>query len=483
MKPGGPSVFLLLFLSCQCFGQGTNSVTYTLLSGSYLQDDCLICGRPTIQQPLHGTFELVLVQDTPPFTRYTVQNVNFKTDPNSGQSYDVSGGGNYERFEELAMLQNMQLALQLENPNATNTAYFTNDSSQVLRPFPLIQIHLQQTNGTLVQTFSLELRAAPVREVWFSTSSAFTATNFFAPSNKLTAGDLLSSRGGVVRSNQQLVSRLGIMPLVGNLGLDAVNVTAHGEILFSISTTQMSETLGPLRPGDLLSDRGRVVKRNQDLLAAFQPASTNDAGLDGVQRVEGGEILFSVQTNVALKSGGTLSGGDILSDKGTVFRTHAQLMAQFRPADTNVDLGLRSFFLFGTGEIWFSVEKPFADNLLGPIQAGDVLSSFGYVAFRNQELLAPFGITDPSQDYGLDGLYVIGDLESGKRAPRFTAEYRNGNLLHLEWDGEGSVFQLERAASLPGAWMPWGNLAPDLSAEIGVDPPAAGQGFFRLRQW
>src|SRR3954470_3510249 len=307
MKPGGPSVFLLLFLSCQCFGQGTNSVTYTLLSGSYLQDDCLICGRPTIQQPLHGTFELVLVQDTPPFTRYTVQNVNFKTDPNSGQSYDVSGGGNYERFEELAMLQNMQLALQLENPNATNTAYFTNDSSQVLRPFPLIQIHLQQTNGTLVQTFSLELRAAPVREVWFSTSSAFTATNFFAPSNKLTAGDLLSSRGGVVRSNQQLVSRLGIMPLVGNLGLDAVNVTAHGDILFSISTTQMSETLGPLRPGDLLSDRGRVVKRNQDLLAAFQPASTNDAGLDGVQRLEGGEILFSMQTNVALKSGETLS--------------------------------------------------------------------------------------------------------------------------------------------------------------------------------
>jgi len=52
-------------------------VRYTLLEGSYFVDDCLICGRPTIEQPMRGTFDLVLLQETPPYWRYAVQDLDF----------------------------------------------------------------------------------------------------------------------------------------------------------------------------------------------------------------------------------------------------------------------------------------------------------------------------------------------------------------------------------------------------------------------
>jgi len=98
----------------------------------------------------------------------------------------------------------------------------------------LIEISLTQANGSLLQTFSLHLRAAPLREVWFSTAKSLMATNGTGHAQRISAGDLLSNRGRVVRGNQDLVGRLGVMPPVPDLGLDAVQVGCRGEILFSI---------------------------------------------------------------------------------------------------------------------------------------------------------------------------------------------------------------------------------------------------------
>ena len=123
----------------------------------------------------------------------------------------------------------------------------------------------------------MELFAAPVREIWFSIARGFTSTNRLAPSNQISAGDLLSSRGRVVKRNIDLVGRLGVMPIVPDLGLDAVDVTRRGEILFSIPVDVFSETLGRIQHGDLLSNRGAIVRRNQELLAAFKPADSVDA--------------------------------------------------------------------------------------------------------------------------------------------------------------------------------------------------------------
>jgi hypothetical protein len=88
-------------------------------------------------------------------------------------------------------------------------------------------------------------------------------------------------------------------PPAPDLGLDAVDMLPGGEMAFSLGSGIFSTTLGQLQPGDLLSNKGHIIRRNQDLLAAFltDPA-TNDVGLDAVHVLENGEILFSITTNV-----------------------------------------------------------------------------------------------------------------------------------------------------------------------------------------
>jgi len=487
MKPARLLRFCLLICAClvstQAFAQITNRVLYSLLEGSYLVDDCLICGRPTIMQPLRGTFELVPEQITPPYSRYAVKNIAFVASPGSWLERRVSGTGTYIRFEEFAILQDMNLALQIKDNYTNRPAWFTNESRNVSRPFPLIQVDLKQTNGTLIQTFSLQLFAAPVREIWFSTTRSLTSTNRSAPSNQISAGDLLSNHGRVVKRNRDLVGRLGVMPIVSDLGLDAVHVSRRGEILFSLPAKVFSETLGYLQHGDVLSSRGAIVKRNQQLLAAFHPPTTTDAGLDAVQILPDGEILFSIQSNLTVSSSLTLSRGDILSDRGRVFLTHQQLMANFQPSVTNRDFGLDALHIFPSGEIWFSVEEGFTDNRIGVVRAGDLLSNLGYRVFKNEDLVADFAPADPSLDYGLDALFVVSDIHPPRPAPRITRPTRDSGAMRLEWDGEGSVFQVEYAADLAGPWSPCSPIVPDLSCEADCNPAAGAFGYYRLRQW
>jgi hypothetical protein len=335
----------------------------------------------------------------------------------------------------------------------------------------------------MVQTFSLHLLAAPVREIWFSTPKPFVSANGSAPTNQISAGDILSSRGRVVKRNRDLVSQLGVMPVASDLGLDAFQVMSRGEILFSLPRTVFSESLGRIQHGHLLSSRGTIIKRNQDLLAAFHPASTTDAGLDAFHVMPDGQILFSIQSNVTISSTLTLSRGDILSDRGQVFMAHERLMANFQPAVTNHDFGLDAFWPLPSGEILFSTEEDFVDNRIGTVRAGDLLSSLGNRVFSNQDLVAAFAPSDPSLDYGLDGLFVITDLQPSRTPPRIVKQTRSGGVRHFEWDGDGSVFQLERAENLFGPWTPFTDIIPDLSWDATDDSTTGAFGFFRLRQW
>jgi hypothetical protein len=386
-------------------------------------------------------------------------------------------------FEEFANLQDMSLETQVRDNWTNRPAYFTNNSRLVPVPFPLLEADLTETNGTLVQTFSMRIFATPVRELWFSTAKPFVSTNRFAPTNQVSAGDLVSNLGRVVKRNIDLVGRLGVMSPVPDLGLDAVQVIRLGEILFSLPVDVFSESLGHIQHGDLLSNRGTIVKRNQELLAAFKPASQADAGLDAFQVMPDGQILFSLQSNVTTTTALTLSRGDILSDRGTVFMTHQQLLANFHPAITNHDFGLDALEILPSGEIWFSVEESFMDNLLGQIQQGDLLSNYGYRVFSNGDLLAAFAPAAPSQDYGLDALFVVTDTQPLKPAPRILRLSVASNSFHLEWDGDGDVFRVESAPDWAGPWTPASDIVPDLMADIPFSWPPSTLGFFRIRQW
>src|SRR5436190_24253613 len=76
---------------------------YALHDGSFLTDDCPICGRPTIDQPMRGDFELRLLQQGPLFTEYVVEHIQFSAGSAAGRLYTVRGNGTYRIGGEVAM--------------------------------------------------------------------------------------------------------------------------------------------------------------------------------------------------------------------------------------------------------------------------------------------------------------------------------------------------------------------------------------------
>src|SRR5205085_912121 len=52
---------------------------YRLIEGSYFVDDCLICDHPLIMEPLRGSFELVLIDNNSPVSRYILRDINAHT--------------------------------------------------------------------------------------------------------------------------------------------------------------------------------------------------------------------------------------------------------------------------------------------------------------------------------------------------------------------------------------------------------------------
>jgi hypothetical protein len=127
-----------------------------------------------------------------------------------------------------------------------------------------------------------------------------------------------------------------------DLGLDAVHVLSDGEIWFSVRTTAFSEMLGlTISAGDVLSDRGYVVRSAKELFANFSPDQPEtDIGLDALYVWLGGEIWFSVETGFIDATLGWVQPGDILSDQGFVAVRNLDLTQGFSPLEELADFGL-----------------------------------------------------------------------------------------------------------------------------------------------
>jgi hypothetical protein len=450
---------------------------YSLLEGSYLTSECLPCGGPIIQRPLRGRFDLVLVEENALFSRYALKDISFLVGSGPNVTYTVIGEGTYQTGGEVALRQEMTLYVSVNG----SPLVFTNEDRAVTRTFPLVEVSLRQTQLVLNPFYSMHLVAAPVREIWFSTAGSFTG----AKGINGGPGDLVSASGRIVRSNSTLVANLGFMPVVGHVPIDAVDIAPGAEVLFSLDRGVFSETLGPIQEGDLVSERGHIVQRNQRLLSAFGVATNApDAGLDAVMVKDDGEVLFSIRTNLLSPLGVTLHRGDVLSSRGQVIKTFEQLLSRFRPQLMR-DYGLDALYVWPHGEVWFSTEEGFADQIYGTILAGDLLSDQGIVVFRNLELLSAFAPIEDLADFGLDALFVITDVTPAATPPRFTriaANQQTGDVL-LEWMGQGRAFQLERSQMVTG---PYGPISP-IQLELLFNDKGALQApatsFYRLRQW
>ena len=459
---------------------GNGPWSYLLLNDSTLTDDCLICGRPTIAEPMRGTFQLRLLESNPLSARYALENISFTA--TSPRNYHITGSGAFVVGGEVAVMQQMSLQLLIDDGFTNKLCYFTNSPSAAGRPW-MIDLTLDQTNGTLTQLYSLHLVAAPVREIWFSTVSPFTASSGSA--TFVEGGDLISTAGRIVKRNGDLFTSVGAYPPVPDLGLDAVDILPGGEIAFSLQVNITSTTLGPLQHGDLLSNRGRILRRNQQLLASFNIMPPQpDAGLDAVQVLDTGEILFSIHTNIFSEQlGGILHRGDLLSSTGLVLRSNQQLLSRFHPpVPATNDYGLDALHIWPGGEIWFSTEQGFQDGVLGPILEGDLLSDQGYIVFRNLELLNAFAPVQDPPSFGLDALYVITDATPAASAPRLSISAHSAGP-NLAWQGQGHVFQVEHAATVTGSFLPLSPILPDLTFNDSGAPTNGMPRFYRLRQW
>jgi len=490
------AMFILtnLVVSQAASGQSSSPPwSYTLVDGSQLLDDCPVCAYVSRPVPLWGTFQLRLLMQLPNnSTSYALENISFRAGTPGGMTYQVTGQGIFAFGGEVANLQSLSLTLLIDDGVNPVLGYFTNDSSLVTRGWPMMQVSVTQTNGTAARVFHLGINAAPFREIWFSTVQPFTAGLWNPPTNAISAGDLLSSVGRVVKRNEQLCGQLGIQPIAPDLGLKDIGILPGGEIAFSIEEDVMSETLGELHAGDLLTDRGRILRTNSELLSAFVPSPVPPAGagLAAVKVTDDGAVYFSVQTNFySAKLGRTIQTGDLLTDSGNVFRSEAQLLANFNPAKPAGDYGLSAVFLWPSGEIWFSTTQGFGDLGTNFYAGGDLLSDQGYVVYRNSELVSAFAPAAGGTNFGLDALYVITDvppagtgLGAAKLAPPQPTNQPPASLA-FEWSAAGHVFQLERATDPAGAYLPASLIdtdGPFLDAGVLTNQT---QAFYRLHQW
>jgi hypothetical protein len=463
--------------------------SYALVDGSQLVDDCPICDRVPIVRPLRGTFQLRLLRQDPLYATYALENLSLTAGDTNGPSYKVVGSGTYRVGGELAWQQYVLLEVSIDNGVTNTPCFFTNAVSGVSRLWPMIQVGVDQTNGTVAQQFHLELDTAPFREIWFSTTQAFKAGLWNPPTNLVSAGDFISSIGRVVKRNPELTQNLGIMPPVPDLGLKDVDVLPGGEIAFSIETTAWSETLSAqLHPGDLLSDQGRLLRTNQQLIAAFDPQPpATDVGLSALQVMDDGEIYFSVQTNFfSKKLSRMVQPGDLLTDLGAVVKANADLVKPFMPANPTNDCGLNAIYVWPSGEIWFSTRDGFYDSNSNSYAPGDLLSDQGYVVYRNTELLAAFQASASGTDFGLGALFVVTDAAAVGPAPDLGMPQLT-NLppasVTVQRSGGSRTFQLERATNAAGPYFPVSPITTDtlfLDAGALTNQP---QAFYRLHQW
>jgi hypothetical protein len=455
---------------------------YQLVEGSTFIDECSFCARPTILHPLRGTFRLVLIEQNPLVSRFELRDIAFVAGANT--NYTMSGQGTYQVGGEVAVHQEMVLQTDVNG----KLAVFTNAPGSIDRPWPMIDISLAQSNGTPGSTFYLELIAAPLQEIWLSTVASLTSGKTNVPTSA-SSGDLLSASGRIVKKHNELVGRLGIMPGVGDYGLDALDIGPGGEIFFSLNRDVFSETLGQIHHGDLLSNLGRIVQQNAELLAAFDPdAAGVDAGLDVVALKDDGEVWFSTTTNIlSRKLAATIYRGDLLSNRGRIVKTNQQLLSRFHPPPTFAfqEYGLDAFYLWPSGEIWFSLEAGFDDQQLGPVRPGDLLSDQGAIVYRNLELLSAFAPLEDLADFGLDALFLVSDSTPPAAAPGLLVPDRQpqtGNI-GLTWKGQGKVFQLEKAADVSGPYRPATPITPDLNFLDLGSIANSQKAFYRLGQW
>lgn len=455
---------------------------YRTLGPSTVTDDCPICDRVSVPHPASGGFDLVKVTESHAKAEYRLESIHLATSLASWEPVEFHGRG---EAVVTASGQVESMVLRLNSNLSTNDYVFVVDTNRpaVSRLWPVFEVNLVETQAaTWVQAFFADLLVAPAREIWFSTDHGMTPG--VPDLTPIKGDDFLSASGRILRLGRAMLAGAGFeTPELDGL-LDAVQPGPGGEMVFSLRQDAESSDLGLVQHGDVVTERGRYLAANQLLTSAFgiMPL-VPDVGLDAVRVQPGADTLFSITAGIFSEGAGWLGPGDLLSSEGRVVRTAAQLTAAYKPSPEG-DFGLDAFYVWPSGEVWFSTETGFTSATLGPVGSGDLLSDQGYIVCKNLDLVRPFQPLEDLVDFGLDGLWVVSDAVAAATVPWMgPVEVRSDPpLFRVSWTGEGSAFQVERADSVTGPFVLWGE--PEPRATVDMELPAPdGTEFYRVRQW
>lgn len=179
----------------------------------------------------------------------------------------------------------------------------------------------------------------PCCEIWFSAEQDIHSETL----GQLHHGDLLSNGGRIVRNYTDFIGAFSPMPPIPDFGLDAIALDTNGHLLFSVEEDFFSEKLGrTIGHGDFLSEDGHIFKTIGDLLANFHPIEPRPIpfGLDAAYVWPHGEVWFSIEVDFADLHLGTIGHGDLLSDTGRVIARNQELVESFGPIEDLTDFGL-----------------------------------------------------------------------------------------------------------------------------------------------
>lgn len=155
-------------------------------------------------------------------------------------------------------------------------------------------------------------------------------------------GDVVDIHGTRVAEYAFYGGIIGPEPPTPDLGLDALQVLEDGSQLFSTAQATFSERLGiTVGTGDIVATTGKRWRDNRSLLRAFRPLKPEiDYGLDAFHVWPDGEIWFSTENDVELEGFQRLSNGDVLSDTGRVIYRNLELVQPFSPLEDVANFGL-----------------------------------------------------------------------------------------------------------------------------------------------
>ncbi|HON09063.1 MAG TPA: hypothetical protein PLW02_13285, partial [Verrucomicrobiota bacterium] len=319
---------------------------------------------------------------------------------------------------------------------------------------------------------------APFNEIWFSTENKFTPDNLQFIG---TPADILSTSGRRIKSKAELINNLNIKDPPDNLSIDSIEVSTNGLILFSLNQSVLSDTIGLIGEGDVVSENGQIIFRNAMLLNKFGFMPPTPAlGLDALQILNNQEVLFSTRSDEFSEFiGEMIQNGDILSSEGYIFKKNRDLLSMFKPSEPDKDYGLDAFYIWDNGDIWFSTTQGFTSQTLGTIYAGDLLCDKGYVVYKNLDLLSKFSPLEDLADFGLDAIFIITDLNVPVQPARITMWKIEDGSLTFKWQGEARIYRIEKADDILGPFIP---IITTTAKEFN-DQSTNNKAFYRIRQW